>query len=238
MPFPNRMPAIVLWAWEEPENLTAAPPQSVGVAYLAETLLLHSAGGAALPLAIQYRRQPLAVAPGATVMAVVRVIAAPDFKDTEELRRQTAFALAQVASRPDLRALQIDFDATRIAAALLRRCPCRAAPANAAGMPLSITALLSWCAAAPGSGDWMANLPIDEAVPMFFRLGGSSRPLDNKSGYPLRDPHCRGSAGVSTDESWPHARYARTRLSLRAAPMNTAATGSTAKASCAPCPRT
>jgi hypothetical protein len=70
-------------------------------------------------------------------------------------------------------------------------------------MPLSITALLSWCAAAPGSGNWMANLPIDEAVPMFFRLGGSSRPADNKSGYPLREPRCRGSIGISTDESWP-----------------------------------
>jgi len=72
-----------------------------------------------------------------------------------------------------------------------------------AGMPLSITALLSWCAAGPGSGDWLATLPIDEAVPMYFRLGGSARSGGDKSGYPLHAAHCRGSLGISTDESWP-----------------------------------
>jgi len=51
-----------------------------------------------------------------------------------------------------------------------------------AGMPLSITTLLSWCAASPGSGDWMASLPIDEPVSMFFCLDGSARPAGDKSG--------------------------------------------------------
>jgi Protein of unknown function (DUF3142) len=206
MPFPAAMPRTVLWAWEEPENLSAAPVDSVGVAYLAETLLLHKADNnspAAPALTIRFRRQPLAVAPGAAVMAVVRIIAEPDFQDSAELRRQTAIALAEAARQPHLRALQIDFDATRSQRPFYAAVLTALRPQMPAGMPLSITALLSWCAAAPGSGDWMVNLPIDEAVPMFFRLGGSSRPGDNKSGYPIRDPHCRGSIGISTDESWP-----------------------------------
>ena len=75
-------------------------------------------------------------------------------------------------------------------------------------MPLSITALLSWCASAPDNGNpdkgnWLAALPIDEAVPMFFRLGGRTRPGQDKSGYTLREPLCQGSRGISTDESWP-----------------------------------
>ena len=202
-PFPAAMPRIVLWAWEEPENLRAAPPASVGVAYLAETLVLRNADDAVPALAIRFRHQPLAVAPGAAVMAVVRVIAEADFQDSAELRRQTVLALAEAAHQPGLRALQIDFDATRSQRPFYAAVLTALRPQMRAGMPLSITAPLSWCAAAPGPGDWMANLPIDEAVPMFFRLGGNSRPGDNKSGYPLRDTHCRGSVGISTDESWP-----------------------------------
>lgn len=38
---------------------------------------------------------------------------------------------------------------------------------------------------------------------MFFRLGGNARSGDSKSGSPLREAHCRGSFGISTDESWP-----------------------------------
>ena len=205
MPFATVMPRTVLWAWEEPEDLRSAPG-SVGVAYLAETLILEQSGHAlpATPtLSIVSRHQPLAVAKGTAVMAVVRIIAEPDFKDSAELRSQTVHALAEAARQPGLRALQIDFDATRSQRPFYAAVLTALRPQMPSGMPLSITALLSWCAAAPGSGGWMAGLPIDEAVPMFFRLGGSSHPGDNKNGYPIRDPHCRGSIGISTDESWP-----------------------------------
>lgn len=212
MAFPAAMPATVVWAWEEPEDLRSAPAATTGVAYLAETLLLKTSSAAARSpaspklaptLIIVPRRQPLAVAPAARVMAVVRVIAAPSFRDSEAMRDQTAEALAAAARQPGIAAFQIDFDATRsqriFYAAVLRRLR----PLLPAGMPLSITALVSWCAATPGDGDWLSGLPIDEAVPMFFRLGGNTRPFDAKGGYLLREPLCRGSVGISTDESWP-----------------------------------
>ena len=39
-------------------------------------------------------------------------------------------------------------------------------------MPLSITALTSWCE----SDGWIAGLPVVEAVPMLFRMGPGERP--------------------------------------------------------------
>jgi Protein of unknown function (DUF3142) len=212
MTFATVMPQTVVWAWEEPEDLRSAPPDSVGVAFLAETLFVGTNPALHAPtLRVVPRHQPLAVAPGAAVMAVVRVIALPNFEDRLDLRQQTADVLAEAAHREGVRALQIDFDATRsqhaFYAGVLRLLRAR----MPAAMPLSITALLSWCAAEPANGDWLAALPINEAVPMFFRLGGSARPARDKSGYALREPLCQGSRGISIDESWPPpALHART----------------------------
>jgi len=131
-------------AWEEPEDLRAAHAESIGIAYLAETLLLDKAqdgSPGATALAIRSRHQPLAVAPGAAVMAVVRVEAQPDLRDSPELRQQTTRALAEVARRPSLRALQVDFDATRsqrsFYAAVLRELR----PRMPSGTPLSCALL-------------------------------------------------------------------------------------------------
>ena len=42
---------------------------------------------------------------------------------------------------------------------------------------------------------------------MFFRMGRERRP-SNEPGwsYPIREPLCKTSAGVSTDEPWPALR--------------------------------
>jgi len=201
MSFSAVMPQTVVWAWEEPEDLREAPA-SVGVAYLAETIFVGQ-DAEAPAIRILKRRQPLAVAPQTAIMAVVRVIALSGFQNSETLREQTAAALAEAAHRPGLRAFQIDFDATRSQRAFYADVLHRLRPLMPAAMPLSITALVSWCTAEPASGGWISTLPIDEAVPMFFRLGGSARTGGDKSGYALREPLCRGSLGISTDESWP-----------------------------------
>jgi len=195
--FPAAMPATVLWAWEEPEDLTHLDPTRTGVAYLAETLTLSD------HLTRRPRFQPLHTAPGASVMAVVRIQPTDTFHDTPALRTATAEALARIANQPNLRAFQVDFDATAsqrdFYAAILHQLR----PQMPAGMPLSITALVSWCSESPTSKSWLAALPIDEAVPMYFRLGGSTKPNSDKTAYPIRQPLCRTSTGVSTDESWP-----------------------------------
>jgi hypothetical protein len=66
---------------------------------------------------------------------------------------------------------------------------------------LSITALASWCL-----GDrWMSGLPIDEAVPMLFRMGRDEREIHARlaRNEPFPEPRCRASAGISLDEPLP-----------------------------------
>jgi hypothetical protein len=196
MAFPATMPAVVLWAWEEPENLREVDTSRVGVAYLAETVELGGAEG----LTVRLRHAPLTMAPGTAVMAVVRVEARAGLHDSEELRARTAAAIASAVWRPGVRALQVDFDARAsergFYAGVLGDLREELPPA----VPLSITALVSWCEASPG---WLRSLPVDEVVPMEFRLGGHAKPYAAKDGGALWDPVCERAVGVSTDESWP-----------------------------------
>jgi hypothetical protein len=63
---------------------------------------------------------------------------------------------------------------------------------------VSITALASFCA-----GDrWLDDLPVDEAVPMIFRMGADDRTIKTLlvSGEDFREPLCQRSYGISVDE--------------------------------------
>jgi len=68
-------------------------------------------------------------------------------------------------------------------------------------LPLDITALVSWCS----TDDWIGDLPINAATPMYFRMEPDRRRLLITSApeYRLHEPLCTGSAGVSTAEPWP-----------------------------------
>ena len=73
-------------------------------------------------------------------------------------------------------------------------------------MPISITALASWCL-----GDrWLEDLPIDEAVPMLFRMGTDEEPVRAALARgDFHDPRCRFSYGLATDEPLPALRPGR-----------------------------
>lgn len=199
----NGMPTRVLWAWEEPEDLHTLPT-NVGVAYLAETYLLTD------HIVVLPRRQPLLLAPGAPLIAVVRIETRPGFADTPAMRLALAEHLAYYGTRKDIqasarggvRALQIDFDATQSQQAFYRGVLEALRPQLPRTLPLSITALVTWC----GPNSWLHTLPIDEAVPMEFRMGGP-RALAftgiTRSRYAITEPLCRTSLGLSTDEPWP-----------------------------------
>ncbi|HZD75847.1 MAG TPA: DUF3142 domain-containing protein, partial [Acidobacteriaceae bacterium] len=104
--------------------------------------------------------------------------------------------------RGGVHAIQIDFDATQSQQPFYRGVLEALRPQLPRTLPLSITALVSWC----GPHSWLHTLPIDEAVPMEFRMGGpralafasSTRPR-----YAMTEPLCRTSLGLSTDEPWP-----------------------------------
>src|ERR1051326_6650488 len=70
-PLPG-FPRVMVWAWERPEKLDFINPRETGVAFLARTIFLHGSGATVRP-----RLQPLVVAPGTALMAVVRIESQP-----------------------------------------------------------------------------------------------------------------------------------------------------------------
>jgi hypothetical protein len=190
----GHMPHVMLWAWERRENLSFIDPQKVGVAYLAGTLHLNGDRVVMLP-----RLQPLIVPRDTVVVAVVRIEAdrlpAPTMSSRQ--RADAARAIARMADHSPA-AIQIDFDATRSQRAFYRDLLVDLRSRLPPAMPLSITALASWCV----YDDWIADLPVDEAVPMLFRMGADSGAIDElfRRGGDFMPALGRYSVGVATDE--------------------------------------
>ena len=189
---------MILWAWQRPEDLSFINPQRVGVSYLVKTIQLTGQN-----VFVQPNLNGLKVPAGTWVMACARIetdAGSPPSLSPQQAR-ETASALASLAQFPDAKAVQIDFDATasqrdfyrNLLMELRRRLPRQ--------YPLSITALGSWCV----GDDWIAHLPIDEAVPMLFRMGPdrASILLRLEEGEDFEEPLCRQSVGISTDELVP-----------------------------------
>lgn len=185
----------MLWAWERPEDLRGIDPREAGVAFLARTVFLTGDG-----VAVRPRLQPLRVPPGTTVVAVVRVEIGRGTPPTlsPQQRKATAQAIAEAAGTPRLFGLQVDFDATRSERAFYRDLLRDLRAQLPAQMPLSITALASWCL----GDNWLAGFPVDDAIPMLFRMGIGEREVELhlKAGGDFRSPVCRQSLGISTDE--------------------------------------
>jgi hypothetical protein len=99
-------PLLMLWAWETPEDFSTLDPKQAGVAFLARELLLGQ-GVSARP-----RYQPMRLASGIWLLAVVRIETAPSFTPNAEFARRTALAIAEVAQLPNVRGIQVDVDAT------------------------------------------------------------------------------------------------------------------------------
>lgn len=190
------LPPVILWAWERPENLTFLDPKSTGVAFLAKTITLRDDKASARP-----RLQPLGVAPGTKLIAVVRIetdrASAPSLSPAQ--LEQTASEIAELSGVSGVSIVQIDFDATVSQRDFYRQLLQRVRQQLSPSVGLSMTALASWCA----GDNWIEDLPVDEAVPMLFRMGVERRQFQRRleSGQPFEASICRNSAGVSTDET-------------------------------------
>ncbi|MEP6743372.1 MAG: DUF3142 domain-containing protein, partial [bacterium] len=156
-------PSLILWAWKRPEDLTFVDPEKTGVAYLAKTVFLRGPSIVTKP-----RLQPLSLAAGTTVIPVARI--ETDKENPPALSvdqaKEAASELSKLALLPNVSTVQIDFDATSSQHQFYRALLIELRHRLPANTKLSITALASWC-----QGDnWFADLPIDEAVPMLFRM--------------------------------------------------------------------
>ena len=183
------LPPVILWAWERPENLTFLDPQKTGVAFLAKTITLRDGKTVVKP-----RLQPLQLARDTKLIAVVRIETDRASLSSAQLE-QTAHEISLLSG---VSVVQIDFDATASERDFYRKLLQRVRNELSPSVGLSITALASWCA----GDNWIADLPVDEAVPMLFRMGVERRQFQRRleSGQPFEASICRNSAGVSTDE--------------------------------------
>jgi len=183
------LPPVILWAWERPENLTFLDPKTTGVAFLAKTIRLRDDKTLVKP-----RLQPLQLAPETKLIAVVRIEIDRALLSSAQLE-QTAH---EISSLSGVSVVQIDFDATASERDFYRKLLQRVREELSPSVSLSITALASWCA----GDDWIAHLPVDEAVPMLFRMGVERPQFQRRleSGQPFEASICRNSAGVSTDD--------------------------------------
>jgi hypothetical protein len=196
-------PPVVLWAWERPEALDFIDVQGIGVAFLARTLYLSGSD-----VIVRPRLQPFSAPPDTKLMAVVRMASnrwrPPDLSASQ--REMATAAIAEVGTLSGIQALQVDFDATASQRAFYRDVLQQLRRQLPASMPLSITALASWCI----FDDWLAGLPVDEVVPMVFRMGADQhRVRQYLTADDFRAAACRHSLGIATDEPLPTLRPGR-----------------------------
>jgi len=191
----SKLPSTILWAWERPEKLNFIDSQKIGVAFLARTIYLRADRVVSRP-----RLQPLDLPAGASVIAVARIESDRPTPPTLSAQQLSAAAaeIAKLAELPNVRMVQIDFDATVSERAFYRGLLTELRGKLPPSTLLSITALASWC-----KGDnWLDDLPIDEAVPMLFRMGVEQKQFLSQlaAGTGFTAKPCQASAGVSTDE--------------------------------------
>jgi hypothetical protein len=185
------LPRVFLWAWERPENLEFLNPKDAGVAVLAKTLLLNPDGVFTRP-----RMQPIELPPGIETIAVVR-IEAHSAAFAEKVKAEAVRQILELTTR-SASGIQIDFDARASERSFYRALLEDVHKQMPAHKALSITALASWCL----YDDWISDLPIDESIPMLFRLGADSKRVKQylASGDDFRAAKTRFSIGLSMDE--------------------------------------
>jgi hypothetical protein len=191
-------PRVVLWSWERPENLefiNSISQREIAVAFLAGTIRLRAGEANVKP-----RLQPLRFPPGTELIAVVRVESERAALSSSQLETAVS-AINQLARQSKAGAVQIDFDAKESERLFYREMLQNLRRSLPEKMRLSITALASWCI----YDDWLKDAPIDEAIPMLFRMGVERDEIKAylAAGGTFRSRLCRNSLGVSTDEPLP-----------------------------------
>lgn len=193
----NKFPAVMLWAWERPEDLEFLDAQRFAVAFLAQTIVLKGDEVIQLP-----RRQPLQVSPQTKLMAVTRIESLKTTGEratlTDAQREKLVTLILKTRELRNISALQVDFDAATSEREFYRKLLQNLRQRLPDNIALSMTALASFCI-----GDrWLSDLPVDEAVPMIFRMGADDKAIKGRlaNGEDFREPLCRRSYGIALDE--------------------------------------
>ncbi len=200
------------WYWDRPAQQLPAPPAGVGAAIVTSHVYFSGA-----QVRQVRRRSALHLAPEVISIPVIHVEVDP----AQPFAGNTAQRDALRAAVLDLITLrrppwvQLDFEARPSQ----REFWLASVRAIRASLPtdvgLSVTALASWCYGDP----WLGDAPVDEIVPMYFRLGRAREEFEARSAAGEQQPRCRQAHGVANDEAaWPAALPGRRYVFLGAAP--------------------
>jgi len=194
---------IVIWVWERPENLYFLKEKNITFAYLSGTVTKTNNG-----LVYYSRRQPLRIPDYSNSIAVIRI---EDKSDKHEFNNQDLLDISEYIAKSCQEketnlGCQTDFDAVESQTDFYKKLVTNVREKLPQNIKLSITALVSWCTSGT---PWFNGLPIDEAVPMFFRLGKEENLYWKKieEGNLKLDVSCHKSIGIATDEPLPNKIY-------------------------------
>ncbi len=190
-------PSIILWAWERPEDLRFLDSDKFAVAFLAQTLKLKDN-----EVHLQARRQALKVSPKTKLIAVTRIETIKNNPLASSLSKTQSDEIVQLVLNTlklkNVSAIQIDFDAKVSERNFYRILLNELRNKLPKQIPLSMTSLASFCIGDP----WIKDLPVNEAIPMIFRMGAEDKLVKEflADGNDFSVPLCRKSIGIATDE--------------------------------------
>jgi len=183
---------VVVWAWERPEDLRFVG-DAADVAIQSGFIVLSGDG-----VQVRGRRFPLRMAgrPSAALVHV-QIDHARPLAWTLAQRREAAQAVLAFGQAAGADRLQVDFEVRRSERGVLLDLLSDVRRGLPKDKQLSMTALASWCE----TEDWLKAAPVDEIVPMLFRMGPGGEPLKAKleAGGDFANPRCRTALAISTD---------------------------------------
>lgn len=212
----SAMPKEFWWYWDRPAAQLPPPAPGVGAAVVVTHVLLSGERAIRQP-----RRSALRLPDATPVMPVVHVEVDPGkpFAGNAAQRDALRDAVLDAANRGGPPWVQLDFEARRSQRDFWRASVEAIKTALPDGVRLSVTALTSWC-----YGDrWLGDVPVDEIVPMYFRLGRARPDYVLRSAAGVVEPRCALAHGVADDEpAWPVVLPGRRYVFLGRAPRRPA----------------
>lgn len=187
----NYLPRRIIWAWEKAERLDEIDPHSTGVAFLTGVIRLQADS-----IQLNPRMQTLSFPSETRTIGVVRIECdkklPPTLSDSQ--LQKVARSIVGAVSRHQLKAIQIDFDARLSERSFYKRLLKQLRHELMPDVGISMTALASWCM----DDRWLAGLPVDEVVPMYFCMGAETPLVMRRlaEGKPRPIPPIKLASGV------------------------------------------
>jgi hypothetical protein len=197
-PEDRSLPGEMWWYWDRPAAQLPLPAPGVGAAVVTTHVVLSGESFARQP-----RRSALHLPDGVATIPVIHVEVDPARPFAGNAGQIDALrdAVVDVARRGGPSAwVQLDFEARKSQREFWRSAVQAIRSALPTGVKFSVTALASWC-----YGDrWLGDVPVDEVVPMYFRLGRTRPDYVLRSAVGVSEPRCAQAYGIADDEPpWP-----------------------------------